>query len=104
MAFRREGGFGRSSGRDSFRGRSGDRSGFGRSSGFRGERRPMERCEVICDKCGKKCEVPFKPTAGKPVYCDECFKKTPSGSGKSMDLEEINTKLDKIISLLEKAK
>lgn len=26
-----------------------------------------------CSSCGKECEVPFKPTPGKPVYCRECF-------------------------------
>lgn len=26
-----------------------------------------------CTSCGKECEVPFKPTPGKPVYCRDCF-------------------------------
>ena len=29
--------------------------------------------KVICDECKKPCEVPFLPTAGKPVYCSACF-------------------------------
>ncbi|PIR14050.1 hypothetical protein COV49_00170 [Candidatus Falkowbacteria bacterium CG11_big_fil_rev_8_21_14_0_20_39_10] len=29
---------------------------------------------AICDECGKDCEVPFKPTGDKPVYCSDCFK------------------------------
>jgi CxxC-x17-CxxC domain-containing protein len=29
--------------------------------------------EVICSDCGKSTKVPFKPTAGKPVYCQECL-------------------------------
>jgi CxxC-x17-CxxC domain-containing protein len=29
--------------------------------------------KVKCTSCGKDCEVPFKPTPGKPVYCRECF-------------------------------
>lgn len=33
--------------------------------------RPMY--QVICADCGKNCEVPFKPAAGRPVYCKECF-------------------------------
>ncbi|MCF7910763.1 hypothetical protein K9L16_03760 [Candidatus Pacearchaeota archaeon] len=28
-----------------------------------------------CGKCGKECEVPFKPTEGRPVYCRDCFSK-----------------------------
>jgi CxxC-x17-CxxC domain-containing protein len=31
--------------------------------------------EAKCTGCGKTCTVPFKPTAGKPVYCRECFSK-----------------------------
>ena len=83
--------------RGNFRGRSG-------GGNFRG--RPTEMHEVICDKCGKKCEVPFKPSRDKPVYCSDCFKKT-RGSGSpgisTEQLEELNKKLDKIISLLEKS-
>lgn len=26
-----------------------------------------------CSECGKNCEVPFRPTNGKPVRCDDCF-------------------------------
>ena len=32
---------------------------------------------VICDECGKETQVPFEPTNGLPVYCDECFKLHP---------------------------
>ncbi|MEI8364678.1 MAG: CxxC-x17-CxxC domain-containing protein [archaeon] len=28
-----------------------------------------------CSECGTDCEVPFKPTEGKPVYCRECYNK-----------------------------
>jgi len=47
-----------------------------RGSGPR--RAPLEMHEVVCDKCGKTCEVPFKPTNNKPVYCRECFKQNDS--------------------------
>lgn len=30
---------------------------------------------VICYACGKDTEIPFKPAAGRPVYCKECFAK-----------------------------
>lgn len=30
---------------------------------------------VTCTECKKQTEVPFEPTAGKPVYCNECFRK-----------------------------
>jgi len=31
--------------------------------------------EVTCTDCGHVTTVPFKPTAGKPVYCRACFSK-----------------------------
>jgi len=34
-----------------------------------------EMHKAICSDCGKECEVPFKPTVGKPVRCNDCFKK-----------------------------
>jgi CxxC-x17-CxxC domain-containing protein len=29
--------------------------------------------QVVCSKCGKDCEVPFKPTGSRPVFCSQCF-------------------------------
>jgi CxxC-x17-CxxC domain-containing protein len=29
--------------------------------------------EAVCSNCGKTASVPFRPTSGKPVYCDDCF-------------------------------
>jgi CxxC-x17-CxxC domain-containing protein len=29
--------------------------------------------EATCSDCGKRCEVPFRPTGEKPVYCNQCF-------------------------------
>jgi len=34
--------------------------------------------EVKCTDCGKTAMVPFKPTVGKPVYCQTCFTKHSS--------------------------
>jgi CxxC-x17-CxxC domain-containing protein len=51
------------------------RGGFNR--GFR-DREPREMHKAVCDECKKECEVPFKPTEGRPVYCKDCFaKKNP---------------------------
>jgi CxxC-x17-CxxC domain-containing protein len=36
---------------------------------------------AVCSECGKETQVPFKPTAGKPVYCRECFQKRASRGG-----------------------
>lgn len=64
---------------------SGGRGGFGgRSSGGRGNfgggrgnfnRGPQEKHKAICTACKKECEVPFKPTEGRDVFCQDCFKK-----------------------------
>lgn len=37
---------------------------------------------AVCSECGKETQVPFKPTAGKPVYCRECFQKRGSRTGR----------------------
>ena len=60
----------------------GSRGGFGggRSGGFgnRPQRSfndgPREMHKAVCSECKKECEVPFRPTEGKPVYCSDCFK------------------------------
>jgi CxxC-x17-CxxC domain-containing protein len=66
---------------------------------------------VICDSCGTKCEVPFKPTSDKPIYCKECFggkdnERTSKGTVTvktvpNKDLDIINEKLNKIMKALE---
>lgn len=125
-------GFRSDSGRREFGGRSGGRSGGfnrgfsgrreggfrDRSSGGFGNRRP-EMHDVICDKCGKECQVPFRPTGDKPVLCSDCFRKdggasrdssrrefnsSNSGSSSGISQEQfrqLNAKLDKIIEFLE---
>jgi len=30
---------------------------------------------VVCAECNKECEIPFKPSGDRPVYCKECFSK-----------------------------
>ncbi|MFH1589225.1 MAG: CxxC-x17-CxxC domain-containing protein [archaeon] len=54
------------------RGGSGDRRGGG---GFRGDRGPKEMHKAICADCKNECEVPFKPSEDRPVYCRDCFAK-----------------------------
>jgi len=111
--------FGQNSGKDS--------RGGGRDRGDRGNRRSFDRNDrsgdrsmhqATCDKCGNKCEVPFKPTEGKPIYCNDCFGKNSDrgdrrggggrdrrggggGGQSSQQFESLNHKLDRIISLLE---
>lgn len=74
-------------------------------------REPREMFDAICDECGRKCKVPFKPTSNKPVFCSDCFERM-QGSNQRRDgsfgdmnlqrqLDEINYKLGKILKMLE---
>lgn len=57
--------------------RDGGRPAFPRKSwgGSGGrDRGPVTMYQAVCDQCGKPCEVPFRPTDGKPVYCNVCFR------------------------------
>jgi CxxC-x17-CxxC domain-containing protein len=104
---------------------------FGSRDGFRGRdsERSTEMHEAICSKCGKNCQVPFKPTGSKPVLCSDCFRQSGSGrdSGRSSrgnfnsrnqdrrsdgpsqyqsgisseQFNQINAKLDKILGVLQ---
>jgi len=57
---------------------------------------------AVCDNCGKDCEVPFRPTKGKPIYCDKCFGNTKEKDTDQFknEFETLNKKLDKILEIL----
>ena len=55
---------------------------FKRREPSRGFRDRPQMYEAICDECGKKCEVPFKPTGSKPVFCSECYSNREGGSSR----------------------
>lgn len=38
-----------------------------------GDRGEVTMHKATCDECGKGCEVPFRPTGEKPIYCSNCF-------------------------------
>lgn len=104
------------------RGFGGGRSFGGGGRGF-GDRPRPQMHEATCANCGKICQVPFRPTGEKPVYCSDCFEKMGGGESRGPrrddrgprrdfrprndsprpsgpNLDEINAKLDKILSLL----
>ena len=54
--------------------RKGNGGGFQRTNNFG----PREMHKATCSECKQECEVPFKPTEGKPVFCRECYKKRKS--------------------------
>ena len=43
----------------------------GGQGGFDAGRREM--FPATCANCGKPCQVPFRPSGEKPVYCSDCF-------------------------------
>ncbi|MFA6254887.1 MAG: CxxC-x17-CxxC domain-containing protein [Patescibacteria group bacterium] len=71
-----------------------------------GRDRDKRMYQATCAKCGNKCEVPFRPSGDKPVYCSNCFSKgSSSSSPKAPDqtrqqFEILNAKLDKILQAL----
>ncbi len=66
------GNFNRGGNGGGFRGGNvGNRPRFG--NGRDGNKREVVMHKVICDECHKPCEVPFRPSSDKPVYCNECF-------------------------------
>ena len=35
---------------------------------------------ATCSQCGKDCQVPFRPSGEKPVYCSDCYEKLGNNS------------------------
>jgi CxxC-x17-CxxC domain-containing protein len=50
-----------------------------------------EMHEATCSDCGKRCEVPFRPTGDKPIYCSQCFG-SHGGSSSSGERRSFGTK------------
>jgi len=46
----------------------------------RGRRSDNRMYSAVCDKCGRDCQVPFKPTGSKPIYCSQCFEEQSGNS------------------------
>jgi len=84
-----------------------------RRSGGRDFGGDREMFKTTCDDCGDSCQVPFKPTNGKKVFCSPCFDKGGDSSGfkktkrsggdpaTARQLEQINRKLDILVDLLK---
>lgn len=77
-----------------------------------GDRKPM--FNATCNDCGARCELPFKPSGGRPVFCRDCFKKQddgdqrrtpqrfePKGRDSSRELKEIIEQLKMIGSKID---
>ena len=82
----------------------GSRPGGGR----RDFRERPEMHDAVCDKCGAKCQVPFRPSGDKPIFCNNCFdrkggrddrpRRADNNQELKVLLEQINAKLDKILA------
>jgi CxxC-x17-CxxC domain-containing protein len=59
-------------GRPNFQKRS-----FGGDRG--GDRERPDMHKATCSECTKICEVPFRPSNDKPVYCNDCFSSKREG-------------------------
>ena len=114
-------------------GNGGGRPSFGGNRG--GDRREVSMHKAICDECHKSCEVPFRPSGDKPIYCNDCFSSKREGEERAprrefsdrgpkrdfgdrpqpsfakpmggqddmkKQLGEISTKLDRLVSAIEK--
>ena len=91
--------------------------GGGEANKFGGERQARshfadrQMYDAVCAKCGHDCQVPFRPTAGKPVFCNNCFDRSGNISTGSKDsskevMEQIkllNFKIDKLTNILTSA-
>ncbi len=79
------GGFNRNKG-NSPRGNFRERPSFGggRREGGNKDRndRTAQMFTATCSSCHKSCEVPFKPSLDKPVYCSSCFSKKNEEEGR----------------------
>lgn len=114
--------------------KSGGNRGFGRPSfgdRDRRDRGPVTMHKATCATCGESCEVPFRPSGDKPVYCNACFRNAqdsgdrapgkdfgrPSfskggfdkgpdrqsgGGDNKREFETINTKLDKLTTSINR--
>jgi len=51
--------------------------GGGRSFSRPGLDRP-QMYRATCANCGNECEVPFRPTGAKPIFCNNCFDRSSS--------------------------
>ncbi|HCB35672.1 MAG TPA: hypothetical protein DEP25_03460, partial [Candidatus Taylorbacteria bacterium] len=61
-------------GGDAYRSSGGKQSFGGDRPNFRGgDRGEREMFKATCAECGRPCEVPFRPSGDRPVYCKDCF-------------------------------
>ncbi len=60
-----------------------DRGGFRDHDRRNGGRADMH--QATCSECGNPCEVPFKPTGARPIFCNNCFGKQKNQEGRKFN-------------------
>lgn len=59
---------------------------FNRNKSYNRGDSDREMYKATCADCGRECEIPFRPTTGRPVYCRDDFKKhSPEGEDRGRD-------------------
>jgi len=48
-----------------------------------GDSRKFSLHDAVCDKCGKNCQVPFRPSGDRPIFCSECFERKDGGGDRN---------------------
>ncbi len=70
----------------------GGRPSFGGNRG--GDRGPVTMHKAVCDECHKSCEVPFRPSQDKPIFCNECFSGKRGNEAPRRDFNDRGPKRD----------
>lgn len=89
-------------------GRKFEKKNFGKRNFGSGTPHQGAMHQTTCAECGNSCEVPFKPSGDRPVFCNNCFRKDSNKSyHKNEDagylkeqLKILDIKLDRILKIL----
>jgi CxxC-x17-CxxC domain-containing protein len=76
--------------RDSFKGNSFSKQNFEKGGDFKkksfaGDRSEIKMNKATCSECSSICEVPFKPSQDRPVFCSNCFMSKRDGTFEKKD-------------------
>jgi CxxC-x17-CxxC domain-containing protein len=55
--------------------------------------KPVETFPAKCSLCSKDFQLKFKPTPGRPAYCEDCFKKVREERRKNPDERDVKVKM-----------
>lgn len=96
---------------------------FNKQKKFGFDRGDRQMYKATCDECGRSCEVPFRPSGDKPVYCNDCFGDKRHGSSSTSQhifskpsprpasdsriddikrqLDALNSKVDRLLEMIK---